>query len=110
MTPKAWRLTRQAEASLIDIAEWTIETFGARQADAYEAELIACCNGIAAGTAPVRSCRRLIDPALDDTLNFVRCGMHLVIFVERDETMIIVDFLHGRSDLPRRIAELPLDD
>ena len=48
MTPKAWRLTRQAEASLIDIAEWTIENFGARQADAYEADLIACCNGIAA--------------------------------------------------------------
>lgn len=110
MTPKAWRLTRQAEASLTGIAEWTIENFGARQADAYEADLIACCNGIAAGTAPVRSCRRLIDPALDEALNFVRCGMHLVIFVERDEMTIIVDFLHGRADLPRRIAELPLDD
>jgi len=36
--------------------------------------------------------------------------MHLVIFVEREEMTIIVDFLHGRADLPRRIAELPLDD
>lgn len=107
---KPWRLTRQAESSLIDIAEWTVETFGIRQADAYEADLIACCNAIAAGTVPVRSCQRLIDPALDEALNFVRCGMHLVIFVEQDEMIVIVDFLHGRSDLPRRIADLPLDD
>ena len=32
-----WVLTRQAEAALKDIAVWTVETFGRRQADAYAA-------------------------------------------------------------------------
>ena len=30
--PKPWRLTRQASTSIIEIARWTYETFGARQA------------------------------------------------------------------------------
>ena len=39
--PKPWRLTKRAETALIDIARWTIETFGPRQAAAYEDDLIA---------------------------------------------------------------------
>ncbi len=35
--PKLWRLTRAAEASLIDIARWTVGTYGLRQAAAYAA-------------------------------------------------------------------------
>ena len=31
---KPWVLTRQAEATLKDIAVWTVETFGKQQADA----------------------------------------------------------------------------
>ena len=41
---RSFRLTRRAEASLIEIARWTIETFGARQAEIYEEELLARCN------------------------------------------------------------------
>jgi len=41
-----FRLTRRAEASLVEIAEWTIATFGPKQADAYEAELFGRCLAI----------------------------------------------------------------
>lgn len=104
--PKPWRLTRQAEHSLVDIANWTYETFGARQAAAYEDDLITVCRDIAAGTAMSQDCRRIIDPDLPEDLRFARAGQHFVIFIEDAEQVIIVDFLHGRSDLPRRLAAL----
>ena len=105
--PKPWRLTRAAEASLIDIARWTYETFGPRQAEAYEEDLIAACHAIASGTAQTRDCRRLIDPDLPENLRFTRCGQHFIVFVGDPEQMIIVEFLHSRSDLPKRLAALP---
>lgn len=103
---KPWRLTRAAEASLIDIARWTVETFGPRQADAYEEDLIATCHDIAAGTALSQDCRRLIDPDLAEDLRFSRCGQHFIVFVEDPDQVIIIDFLHSRSDLPGKLAAL----
>ncbi len=103
---KPWRLTRAAEASLIDIARWTVETFGPRQADAYEEDLIATCRDIAAGTALSQDCRRLIDPDLAEDLRFSRCGQHFIVFVEDPDQVIIIDFLHSRSDLPGKLAAL----
>lgn len=105
--PKPWRLTPAAEASLIDIADWTVATFGPRQAAAYEEDLIARCTEIAAGTAASQDCRRLIDPTLPEDLRFARAGQHFVIFIEDAEQVIIIDFLHGRADLPLRLANLP---
>jgi toxin ParE1/3/4 len=104
--PKPWRLTRAAEASLIEIARWTVETFGPRQADAYEEDLIATCRDIAAGTALSQDCRRLIDPDLAEDLRFARCGQHVIVFVEDPDQVIIIDFLHSRSNLPGKLAEL----
>jgi toxin ParE1/3/4 len=104
--PKPWRLTRAAERSLIDIAIWTIETFGPRQAAAYEEDLISACRNIAAGTAQSQDCRRIIDPDLPEDLRFARAGQHFVVFVEDAAQVIIIDFLHSRSDLPRHLANL----
>lgn len=104
--PKRWRLTRAAERSLIDIAIWTVETFGPRQAAAYEDDLISVCRNVAAGTAPSQDCRRIIDPNLPEDLRFARAGQHFVVFVENAEQVIIIDFLHSRSDLPRHLVNL----
>jgi len=105
---KSWRLTRQAEASLLDIALWTIETFGPRQAQAYEEDLIARCSGIASGNVASQSCRVIIDPDLKEDLRFARSGQHFIVFVEEDASLIIVDFLHSRSDLPAKLASLEM--
>jgi len=104
--PKPWRLTRQAEASLLDIALWTIDTFGPRQAKAYEEDLIARCSGIASGSVPSQSCRAIIDPDLQEDLRFTRSGQHFIVFVEDEANVIIVDFLHSRSNLPAKLASL----
>ena len=55
-----------------------------------------------------QDCRRLIDPGLPEDLRFVRAGQHFVVFIEDSWQVIIIDFLHSRSDLPRRLANLPL--
>ena len=103
---RPWRLTRQAEASLFDIARWTFETFGPRQAETYEEDLIRRCGGIADGTAISQGCRQMIDPALPEDLRFTRAGQHFIVFVEDADSVTIVDFLHSRADLPRRLAAL----
>lgn len=104
--PRPWRLTHAAEVSLTDIARWTVETFGRQQAAAYEQDLIAVCREIAAGTAVSHDCRRLIAPDLPEALRFARAGQHFVVFVEDAEQVTIIDFLHSRSDLPRRLANI----
>lgn len=106
---KPWRLTRTAEASLIDIAHWTLKTFGPAQASAYEEDLIARCEEIANGTALTQDCRLLIDPHLSEDLRFARAGQHFIVFVEYPEQIIIIDLLHSRSDIPRHLAELSPD-
>ncbi|WP_127115780.1 type II toxin-antitoxin system RelE/ParE family toxin [Shimia sediminis] len=101
---RSFRLTRRAEDSLTGIARWTIDTFGPRQADLYQAELIARCEAIVAGRVHSRSCAVLVDGAED--LRFLRAGEHFLVFLERPEEVIIVDILHSRSDLPRHVQAL----
>ena len=92
---------------LIEIAHWTLETFGPRQAAAYEDDLIARCIEIAAGTAVSQDCRRLIAADLPEELRFTRSGQHFIVFIEDAAQVIIVDFLHSRADLPGKLAALP---
>ena len=103
---RPFRLTRQAEASLRGIAEWTRETFGARQADVYLEELIERCEAICSGTAVSRSCAALLPDAADVELRYAHAGAHYVVFLDRPEAVIVVDVLHGRCDLPRHLAIL----
>lgn len=103
---RSWRLTRAAETSLTNIAVWTFETFGLRQADAYETDLFEVCRVIAAGDVQARDCRSLIDPDLPEDLKFIRCGEHYIVFVSTPEQVTILDFIHVRTDLPARLASL----
>ena len=106
MTSKPWVLTRQAEDSLQDIADWTFATFGPRQAQAYGEELIDRCDGLANGHVPSRSCRVLIDPDLPEDLRHVRAGQHYIVFIDGPDRLTVIDFVHVRCDLPRRLAGL----
>lgn len=101
---RSFRLTRRAEASLIEIARWTIENFGPKQADLYEVELLDRCQLILEGRAHSRSCAVLVEDAAD--LRFTRAGEHFLVFLDRPEEVIIVDILHSRSELPRHVAAL----
>lgn len=97
---RSFRLTRRAEDSLAG----AIQQFGAHQADIYETELVARCEAIARGNAVSQSCSVLVDD--EANLRYARAGEHFVVFLERFSEVLIVDFLHSRSDLPRSIAAL----
>lgn len=101
---RSLRLTRRAEASLVNIAIWTNETFGSAQADLYEAELLDRCQAILNGQAHSRSCAVLVDNA--DDLRFVRAGEHFLVYLDNPNEVIIVDILHSRSNLTRHVAAL----
>jgi len=103
---RSWRLTKQAEESLTEIARWTLATFGPRQADIYEDELIARCQAIADGRAMTQSCAVLTDTISSGHLRFARAGEHFVVFLEQEERVVVLDFLHGRSNLSPRLAAL----
>lgn len=101
---RPFRLTPQAEDSLTEIARWTIETFGPRQADIYETELIARCRALAGGSVAGRSCAILVDGVND--LKYARAGEHFLVYLDDPDAVTIVDILHSRSDLPRHVAAL----
>jgi plasmid stabilization system protein ParE len=101
---RSFRLTRRAEDSLTDIARWTIDSFGLRQAEIYQEELLNRCAAILNGEAYSRSCGVLVDDA--DDLRFVRAGEHYLVFLDQPDEVVIVDILHSRSDLPRHVATL----
>ena len=101
---RSLRLTRRAEASLVEIAKWTIEQFGIKQAELYEDEVLTRCQAILNGQAHSRSCAVLVDEAAD--LRFARAGEHFLVFLDQPDEVIIVDILHSRSDLPRHVAAL----
>ena len=98
------RFTRAAEASLGEIADWTLETFGAAQALGYETELLSRCDAIAEGRAHSRDCSTLAPEGRG--LRYVRAGEHFLVYAEREDDIVIVEVLHSRSDLPTRLAKL----
>lgn len=101
---KPWRLTRQAEEALTEIARWTLDTFGPHQAKAYERDLIARCAEIAEGDALTQSCRQLVNPDMPEDLRFARAAGHFIVFIDDPDGIVIVDFIHARADLPGRLA------
>lgn len=101
---RSFRLTRRAEESLIEIAKWTIETFGQRQAGIYETELIARCEAIAKAEVFSRDCSILAAGVRG--LRFTQAGQHFLVFLDRPDEVIVVDILHSRSDLPRHVETL----
>lgn len=103
---RPWVLTLQAEQSLKEIADWTRDVFGPRQAAAYAEDLIKRCEEIAQGRAMVQDCRRVIDPGLPADLRMTRSGQHIIVFLEIGDRIVIVDVLHARSDLPARLQDL----
>lgn len=101
---KPWVLTRQAETSLAEIAAWTVDAFGNRQADAYAEDLIETCQALADGRAPSVDCRRLVATDLPEDLRYALMGQHYIVFLVGQDRMVVVDFLHVRMDLPARLA------
>ncbi len=105
---KAIRLTLRAQTRLEEIAGWTLDRFGPAQAEKYEKRLLARLKALAAGrpphgrpcALPVGSRRNAAD------LKYLREGGHYIIFRDRQNAVIIIDFIHGARNMENILASL----
>lgn len=98
--------TEIAENSLFEIAIWTLEHFGNRQADAYQLELVEKCDGLARGDVTSQNCSLLIGPHVAADMRFARAGSHVIVFVESKDEIVVMDFVHQREDLAGKMRGL----
>lgn len=98
--------TEIAENSLFEIAIWTLEHFGNRQADAYQRELVEKCDGLARGDVTSQNCSLLIGPHVAADMRFARAGSHVIVFVESKDEIVVMDFVHQREDLAGKMRGL----
>ena len=103
---KRVHFTEIAEDSLYEIAVWTLEHFGSRQADVYQRELVDKCAGLARGDVPSQSCAVLIGADLAADMRFARAGAHVVVFVESKDEIVVMDFVHLREDLVGKVRRM----
>lgn len=43
-----------------------------------------------------------------EDLHFAQAGQHFVVFVETADEIVVIAFLHQRSDLPKWVAKLAM--
>ena len=104
---KRVRLTLRAEARLAEIAAWTFDRFGPAQASAYEAELLRRIDALTRAEAVSRPCAALLPGSAGARdLRYIRAGRHYLIFVERAEAIVILDFVHASRNLEKVLADL----
>ena len=105
---KKWRLTKQAEKSLLDIALWTVENFGKTQAFVYRDALIKCINRLASDKPPHgKACSQLIYKNNEfNNLFFYLEGKHYIVYRKFEHRIDILEFFHERCNLPFHIEKL----
>jgi toxin ParE1/3/4 len=91
-----FRLSRLAEADLLDIANYTLQTWGQDQAIRYVDHLEACCRQLADNPEMGRACDH-IRPGLRRTEH----GRHVLFYRVEAKGILVSRILHQRM-LPER--------
>jgi toxin ParE1/3/4 len=97
----AFHFSRRAEADLLEIGSYTLQTWGVDQAIRYIDQLEACCQRLANNPESGRSC--------DDVrrgLRRMEQGKHVIFYRQQDAEVLISRILHQRM-LP---GEQAIDD
>ena len=97
-----------ALARFEEIIEFTIETFGAAQADDYTARLVARLDALASGEMPrARPCELLLQGVREASgLTYYREGSHFLILRETEDRLNVVEILHVRMNLDEQLQRL----
>lgn len=106
---KSWqlRLADQAELDLQDIAVWTAQNFGPRQADDYIETVTQAIEALYDGPAILGARERDdIGPGIRTlhVARFGRKGRHFVVFkAAESQTIDVLRLLHDSMDLPKHL-------
>ena len=90
--------SRRAEDDLLSIGDYTLRTWGGKQAIRYLSDLEACCRMLAENPAIGRRCDD-IRPGL----RRMECGKHVVFYRQDSGGILVSRILHHRM-LPNRQA------
>lgn len=91
-------LTNRAVADLSDIADFTIQSFGIEQARFYRDGLNQCFEILAANPQLGRSAAELAP-----NLKRFEYQSHIVFYISKDASILIVRILHQRMDSKRHL-------
>jgi toxin ParE1/3/4 len=85
----AVRYSRLAESDLDEIANYTIQRWGAAQATRYLSELEDCCEGLTKNPGLGRGC-----DSLRAGLRRMEHGSHVIFFATEESGILVVRILH----------------
>jgi len=96
---RSYIVTKDAEADLRDITEYTVEKWGAAQCRTYTAELEKAAEAIAKGEGVFKDMNSVLPG-----LRVATCGKHYIFCVpQQDAPSLILAILHERMDLIARL-------
>jgi toxin ParE1/3/4 len=98
----AFHFSRRAEADLLEIGSYTLQTWGVDQAARYIDQLEACCQRLADNPASGRSCDN-VRPGL----RRMEQGKHVIFYRQHQRGEIVISRILHQRMLPREQA---LDD
>ena len=102
MIPKAPKIYRAAQSRLLEIWDYTEQTWGEKQADAYVRSLVAAVNQVQAERYRWRPLRDRSLPGV----YFFRHEHHYIFFRElSDGALGVISILHESMDIPARLRE-----
>ena len=100
-------LGKLAENDLANIATWSAENFGAKQADAYVDAILDAVDELSAGE-PARSKARDEIAAGVRTLHMAkpgRRGRHLLVYMVTGDVLTIIRILHDSMEVSRHFPD-----
>lgn len=94
-------LSRDAEADVDNILEYTLLKFGERQMHKYKDQLKECLKRMSRDFGNIRSMKDV-----DPSLCFMRCQHHYIFgLLQNNRPIYIIAILHEKMDLTERIKE-----
>ena len=102
MTPKPPKIFRAAQSRLLEIWNYTEQTWGEKQADTYIRALVAAIDQAQTQRHRWRSLRDRTLPGI----YFIRHKHHYIFFRElSDATLGVISILHENMDIPARLRD-----
>lgn len=97
-----------AEDDLANIATWSAENFGAKQAEAYVDAILDAVDELSSGESARSKARDEIAVGIR-TLHMAkpgRRGRHLLVYTVADDVLTIIRILHDSMEVSRHLPDL----
>jgi toxin ParE1/3/4 len=97
---RRYHLTSGAEADVAGILSYTLDHWGAEQAERYAEQLETCLRDLAAR----RNSGKIVSDDLDGVL-CRRCEHHYVFYTEAEDALTVLAALHETMNLVARLGD-----